>query len=102
MGKYNIVNRSVEYIRRINAEIMIILTCPEPVSVPPVPTPPTRISILPSVCHHNSGPVVSLCSIYLSEQRQESAKDEMMRTKKKKQSRVEYPPTTSVDSINQI
>lgn len=32
---------------------------PEPVMVPPVPIPETRISTLPSVPFHISGPVVS-------------------------------------------
>mmetsp|Transcript_21906 Transcript_21906/g.50541 ORF Transcript_21906/g.50541 Transcript_21906/m.50541 type:complete len:279 (-) Transcript_21906:95-931(-) len=33
--------------------------CPQPVNVPPVPTPPTRISTFPSVSLQISGPVVS-------------------------------------------
>ena len=35
---------------------------PTPVIVPPVPTPATNISTLPSVSHHTSGPVVFLCA----------------------------------------
>ena len=35
---------------------------PTPVTVPPVPTPATKISTLPSVCSQISGPVVSLCT----------------------------------------
>ncbi|VEU38254.1 unnamed protein product [Pseudo-nitzschia multistriata] len=33
--------------------------CPQPVMVPPVPTPPTKMSTLPSVSAQISGPVVS-------------------------------------------
>ena len=32
-----------------------------PVIVPPVPTPETKTSIVPSVCRQISGPVVSSC-----------------------------------------
>mmetsp|Transcript_33965 Transcript_33965/g.69344 ORF Transcript_33965/g.69344 Transcript_33965/m.69344 type:complete len:309 (+) Transcript_33965:315-1241(+) len=39
---------------------------PHPVSVPPVPTPPTRMSTLPSVSFQISGPVVSLWTFGLS------------------------------------
>ena len=35
---------------------------PTPVRVPPVPTPATKISTLPSVSSHISGPVVFLCA----------------------------------------
>mmetsp|Transcript_82105 Transcript_82105/g.166247 ORF Transcript_82105/g.166247 Transcript_82105/m.166247 type:complete len:335 (+) Transcript_82105:284-1288(+) len=40
--------------------------CPQPVSVPPVPTPPTRMSTLPSVSAQISGPVVSRWTFGLS------------------------------------
>ena len=36
-----------------------LMYCAEPVIVPPVPTPPTKISMVPSVSAHISGPVVS-------------------------------------------
>ncbi len=35
-------------------------TWADPVKVPPVPTPPTKMSMLPEVWYHSSGPVVSL------------------------------------------
>mmetsp|Transcript_21912 Transcript_21912/g.61021 ORF Transcript_21912/g.61021 Transcript_21912/m.61021 type:complete len:279 (-) Transcript_21912:42-878(-) len=38
---------------------MGLRNCPVPVSVPPVPTPPTRASMLPPVSRQISGPVVS-------------------------------------------
>ena len=40
--------------------------CVLPVMVPPVPTPPMRMSILPSVWSQISGPVVSRCTFGLS------------------------------------
>merc|ERR1719482_1458245 len=43
-----------------------LMYCAQPVSVPPVPTPPTRMSISPSVSAHSSGPVVSRWTLGLS------------------------------------
>mmetsp|Transcript_16919 Transcript_16919/g.43747 ORF Transcript_16919/g.43747 Transcript_16919/m.43747 type:complete len:329 (-) Transcript_16919:35-1021(-) len=40
--------------------------CAQPVSVPPVPTPPTKMSKLPLVSAHTSGPVVSRWTLGLS------------------------------------
>mmetsp|Transcript_6726 Transcript_6726/g.15533 ORF Transcript_6726/g.15533 Transcript_6726/m.15533 type:complete len:244 (-) Transcript_6726:252-983(-) len=40
--------------------------CPHPVIVPPVPTPPSKISTFPSVSAQISGPVVSRCILGLS------------------------------------
>ena len=42
-------------------EFLDFRNSPTPVIVPPVPTPATKISTLPSVSSQISGPVVSLC-----------------------------------------
>mmetsp|Transcript_94 Transcript_94/g.285 ORF Transcript_94/g.285 Transcript_94/m.285 type:complete len:203 (-) Transcript_94:417-1025(-) len=50
----------------LSAGLSGLRNCAQPVSVPPVPTPPTKMSKLPLVSAHTSGPVVSRCTFGLS------------------------------------
>lgn len=52
------------YIYTLTPGFLDLRYCPTPVTVPPLPIPITKMSTLPLVSSHISGPVVSKCICY--------------------------------------
>ncbi len=63
-GKYRRSCRLNSY--DLNFRVLLFRYSPVPVSVPPVPTPATKISTFPSVSFQISGPVVASCAAGLA------------------------------------